>query len=69
MGLSTKVSALIDVVYEWSEALDQGSEVCAVFFDLQKVFDSVPHKSLMMHITRNSDLKMGESLFNAEESR
>ena len=41
------MSALVDVVYEWSKALDQGSEICAVFFDLQKAFDSVPHKSLI----------------------
>ena len=43
----SSVSALVDVVYEWSKALDQGSEICAVFFDLQKAFDSVPHKSLI----------------------
>ena len=43
----SSVSALVDVVYEWSKALDQGSEVCAVFFDLRKAFDSVPHESLI----------------------
>ena len=43
----SSVSALVDVVYEWSKALDQGSEICAVFFDLRKAFDLVPHKSLI----------------------
>ena len=43
----SSVSALIDVSYNWSKALDQGNEVCTVFFDLQKAFDSVPHQSLI----------------------
>ena len=30
------VAALADVTYNWCRALDQGREVCAVFFDLQK---------------------------------
>ena len=45
-GRST-VSALLDVTHNWSQTLDTGKEVCAVFFDLRKAFDSVPHRSLL----------------------
>ena len=39
-GRST-VSALLDVTYNWSQTLDTGKEVCAVFFDLRKAFDYI----------------------------
>ena len=45
-GRST-VSALLDVTYNWLNTLDSGKEVCAVFFDLRKTFDSVPHRPLL----------------------
>ena len=41
------VTALISVTQDWYTALEQGNEVCAVFFDFQKAFDSVPHQPLI----------------------
>ena len=44
------ISALIKVVDDWSKALDQGSEVCVVFFDVSKAFDKVPHLPLIQQL-------------------
>ena len=44
-GRST-VTALLYCTNEWFKALENG-EVCAVFFDLRKAFDSVPHAPLL----------------------
>ena len=45
-GRST-VAALLSVTQKWLSALERGQEVCAVFFDYRKVFDSVPHLPLL----------------------
>ena len=45
-GRST-VTALLSVTQEWLSALECGQELCAVFFDYQKAFDSVPHLPLL----------------------
>ena len=39
-GRST-VSALLSTVHHWFQLLEEGKEVCAVFFDFRKAFDSV----------------------------
>ena len=45
-GRST-VTALLHCTNEWLKALEDGKEVCAVFFDFRKAFDSIPHTPLM----------------------
>ena len=53
-GFQPKKSAtavLLNVYNDWSAALDKGKEVFAIFFDLRKAFDSVPHRCLMDKLT------------------
>ena len=45
-GRST-VTALLHVTHQWLQALEDGRDVCTVFFDFRKTFDSVPHVLLM----------------------
>ena len=45
LGFRTKrstVCALIDVTHHWFQSLDEGKEICTVFFDLCKAFDFFP---------------------------
>ena len=50
-GKST-VSALLSAMQEWFTSLDQRKDICCVFFDLQKAFDTVPHGQLMTKLER-----------------
>ena len=45
-GKST-VTSLLTVVDDWLKILESKRDVCAVFFDLTKAFDTVPHRPLM----------------------
>jgi len=45
-GKST-TGALLTATDSWHKALEEGSDVCAVFLDLSKAFDKVPHRPLM----------------------
>ena len=45
-GRST-VSALLSTTTNWFSILEDGSEICAIFFDYRKAFDSVPHRPLL----------------------
>ena len=46
VGKST-VTALLTTTHEWFQQLEEGKEICAVFFDFKKAFNSVPHRPLI----------------------
>ena len=45
-GRST-TSAILSAMHDWFTLLEEGKEISAVFFDLTKAFDSVPHRQLI----------------------
>ena len=45
-GKST-TTALSNITHTWHKSLEAGMEICAVFLDLQKAFDSVSHQNLL----------------------
>ena len=41
------LKALLSATHDWLTQLDQNKEICCVFFDFQKAFDTVSHRRLM----------------------
>ena len=52
-------SALCTLIRDCYQSLDNGSEICSVYFDFRKAFDTVPHSPLLNKLT---DLKVDKHL-------
>ena len=50
-GRST-VAALLSTTHDWFKLLEEGKDICAIFLDYRKAFDSVPHRTLIDKLER-----------------
>ena len=48
--LRSCVTNVLEVINKWTEALDEGQVIDAVYLDFAKAFDSVPHQRLILKI-------------------
>ena len=47
MPRRSAASALCSITHNWLGVLENKNEICSVFFDLRKAFDSAPHAQLL----------------------
>ena len=55
------MAALIKCANDWLKTMESGKEICAVFFDYGKAFNTVPHQPLLAKL---EDLELGSSYHN-----
>ena len=46
-GIYSNSSTCHHLYYQWFQALEERKDVCVIFFDFRKAFDSVPHRPLL----------------------
>ena len=46
------MTALLSTIHEWFQLLESGHDICAIFLDYKKAFDSVPHAPLIDKLCR-----------------
>ena len=49
-GKKSTILALLIATYDWFRTSDTGDDIGAVFFDIKKVFDTIPHHTLIQKL-------------------
>jgi len=49
-SITATTAAILEVTHDWLQHLENGCEIGAIFFNLWKAFDSVPHGPLITEL-------------------